>query len=129
MVLLQNILEAANFVKFFTASLAALSTPHLYISALATWSNHSFISQAWKKHFPLIPSLTYVSNMTTPLMTIQTLNFIYSVAFSNDGIHIVSSSDDTSTVFDWSHVQINVVLAIITQEVNGFSKNKISCIQ
>ena len=33
------------------------------------------------------------------------------------------------TVFDWSHVQVNVALATITQEVNGFSKNKISCIQ
>ena len=33
------------------------------------------------------------------------------------------------TVFDRSHVQVNVVLATITQEVNGFSKNKISSIQ
>ena len=47
--LVQNILEAANFVKYFTASPATLSTPHLYISALATWSNHIFISQTWTK--------------------------------------------------------------------------------
>ena len=53
--------------------------------------------------------------MTTPLMTIQTLNFIYSVAFSNDGIHIVSSSDDTSMqVWDAS-------TGAALQQLNGHS--------
>ena len=103
MVLLQNILEAANFVKFFTASLAALSTPHLYISALATWSKDRFISQKWRKYFPFIPSLTHRGNLTAPLMAIQTNNRILSVEFSKDGDKIVSGSNDKSVrVYDAS---------------------------
>ena len=44
-----------------------------------------------------IPSLTHVrGNITTPLMTIKTNSPIYSVAFSHDGIHIVSGSLDKS---------------------------------
>ena len=73
-----------------------MSTPHLYISALATWSKDRFISQKWIKHFPFIHSLTDRSNLTTPLMTIQTDDRISSVAFSKDGAKIVSGSLEKS---------------------------------
>jgi WD40 repeat protein len=80
---------------------------------LATWSKHSFISQTWLKHFPSIPSLTHVSNMTTPLMAIQTNSSIVSVAFSNDGAQIVSGSNDGS-VHVW-----NASTGAALQQLNG----------
>ena len=101
---MQNIVDTANFVKYFTASPAASSTPHLYVSALATWSKDSFISQSWIKHFPFIPSLTHIrGNITTPLMVVPTNARVFSVAFSKDGTKIVSGSEDNSVqVWDTS---------------------------
>ena len=94
---MKNILDTANFAKYFVASPAAFSTPHLYISALVTWSKESFIFSTWIKHFPFLPSLTHFrGNTTTPLMSIQTNNMIFSVKFSNDGAKIVSGSYDNS---------------------------------
>ena len=42
--LAHNICEAANFATYFAGSPAAESTPHLYISALATWSQDTSLS-------------------------------------------------------------------------------------
>ena len=95
-----NIAEAANFATYFTANPPASSTPHLYISALATWSTGSTISQQWKKKFPHIPSFTHKKASDIPLMTIQTDAAINSVAFSTDGTCIVSGSSDGS-VWVW----------------------------
>jgi len=95
--LAKDIAEAANFAGSFTASPAASSTPHLYISVLATWPKHTIISQIWMKHFPFIPFLTSVSGgITMPLIAIQTRGDILSVAFSRDGKHIVSASAEPS---------------------------------
>ena len=91
-----NIAEAANFATYFTANPPASSTPHLYISALATWSTGSTISQKWREKFPHIPSFTHKKASDIPLMVIQTDAAFTSVAFSTDGTHIVSGSKDKS---------------------------------
>jgi len=46
--LARDIQEAANFATYFTGSPAARSTPHLYISSLATWSQHTELCHNWK---------------------------------------------------------------------------------
>ncbi|KAF5319683.1 hypothetical protein D9619_008889 [Psilocybe cf. subviscida] len=91
-----NIVEAANFATYFRANPPALSTPHLYISALATWSTGSALCQQWKKKFPGIPSFTHRKPSDTPLIKIQTGSSVNSIAFSPDDTHIVSGSDDKS---------------------------------
>ena len=91
-----NVAEAANFATYFTANPPASSTPHLYISALATWSTGSTISQKWREKFPHIPSFTHRKASDIPLMVIQTDAAFTSVAFSTDGTHIVSGSKDKS---------------------------------
>ena len=91
-----NIAEAANFATYFTANPPASSTPHLYISALATWSTGSTMSQKWREKFPHIPSFTHRKASDVPLMTIPTDASISSVTFSSDGIRIVSGSSDNS---------------------------------
>lgn len=89
-----NIAEAANFATYFAASPATLSTPHLYVSSLATWSEESTLSQQWKDQFPCIPSFTHLKASNVPLMTQMTTLLVNSIAFSSDGTRIVSGSQD-----------------------------------
>ncbi|KAF5310182.1 hypothetical protein D9619_010450 [Psilocybe cf. subviscida] len=91
-----NILEAANFATYFVANPPVLSTPHLYISALATWSTGSAISQQWKRYFPGIPSFTHRKPSNIPLIRIQTGASVNSVVFSSNETHIVSGLNDKS---------------------------------
>ena len=88
--LARDIGEAA----YFMGSPAAKSTPHLYISALATWSQETSLSRNWKNQFNRIPVFTYSQgSIDFPLMTISA-GGINGVAFSADGMQIVSGSDD-----------------------------------
>ncbi|KIM40859.1 hypothetical protein M413DRAFT_72500 [Hebeloma cylindrosporum] len=91
-----NINEAANFATYFVASPAALLTPHLYMSALATWSKDSGLSQQWKKQLTHIPFFTHLKARDVPLMIIKATSLLTSVAFSSDGTCIISGSWDNS---------------------------------
>ena len=91
-----NIAEAANFSTYFTAYPPASSTPHLYVSALATWSTGTTLSQRWREQFPHIPSFTHRKVSDVPLIVIQTGSGNMSVASSADGTRIISSSRDKS---------------------------------
>jgi len=44
----RDIGETANFATYFTGSAAAESTPHLYISSLATWTQDTALSELEK---------------------------------------------------------------------------------
>ncbi|KAG6808708.1 hypothetical protein H0H92_003195, partial [Tricholoma furcatifolium] len=87
--------EAANFAVYFTATDAVWSTPHLYISSLATWSEESNIVQKWKQHFSGLALLTG-SKLITPLIRIDQDFEIETVVFSPDGMHIAIGSNDHS---------------------------------
>ena len=112
--LAHDIGEAANFATHFTGSPAAKSTPHLYISALATWPQDTSLSQHWKNQFSRIPVFTHAQS-SFPLMTVLAGGVVYGVAFSSDGTRIVSGSSGPPVlqVFDastgvrlkelWSH--------------------------
>ena len=102
--LAQDIGEAANFATYFSGSPAAESTPHLYISALATWLWDTSLCQNWKKQFSCIPIFTHTKgSVDLPLMTISAGSEINAVMFSSDGMQIVSGSEDCSvTVWDAS---------------------------
>jgi WD40 repeat protein len=95
-----NLAEVANFATYFTGNPPALSTPHLYISSLATWSTGSTLSQQWREQFTHIPSFTHKKVSDVPLMAIQTRSYNFCVTFSPDGMHIISSSFDKS-VWVW----------------------------
>ena len=92
-----HLAEAANFSTYFGASPASQSTPHLYISSLTTWSRESTMCQMWKSQFSRGPSFKLTrGDHTVPLLTLQHEDWVRSVAFSSDGIRIVSSSQDQS---------------------------------
>ena len=91
--LAHDIGEAANFATYFTGSPAAESMPHLYISALATWSQDTSLSQNWKKQFTRIPIFTHTKgSIDLPFMAVSARAAINSVAFSSEGTRIVSGS-------------------------------------
>ncbi|KAG6834137.1 hypothetical protein H0H93_011607, partial [Arthromyces matolae] len=88
--------EAARFALYFSGSGASLSTPHLYISALATWPSNQEPCRTWKTHFPGIPAFADAIGNEMSLMSIHTESVVTSVAFSSDDSHIVSGSPDRS---------------------------------
>ena len=94
MKLADDLNEAANFATYFAASPAAESTPHLYISALATWPQTSSLAQNWKKTFSRIPLFTRVQRPTFDGH--GHTGRITSVACSTDGTRITSGSSDRS---------------------------------
>ncbi|KAF9470094.1 hypothetical protein BDN70DRAFT_77008, partial [Pholiota conissans] len=85
--------EAASFALYFSGSAASLSTPHLYISSLATWRKTSGLSWGWKTHFPGIPKFVHSAGGAA-LMTITTASPVYTIALSSDGKYLVSGSED-----------------------------------
>ena len=92
----RDIGEAANFATYFTGSPAANSTPHLYISGLATWPHDTSLSQNWKNQFTRIPVFTYAQgSIDLPLMTVSAGAKITDVAFSSDDTKIVTCSTDS----------------------------------
>ena len=95
MELAHNIGEAANFSTYFTSSPAAKSTPHLYISALATWPKDTSLSQNWKNQFTHIPVFMHDQSFNLPLMTVSA-GCVMNVTFSSDGMQIMSGLDDGS---------------------------------
>ncbi|EDR10455.1 uncharacterized protein LACBIDRAFT_385169 [Laccaria bicolor S238N-H82] len=97
-----NIAEARNFATYFAGNPPALSTPHLYISTLASWSTGSIMSQQWREKFRGIPSFTHRKASDVPLIVIEMDASIYSVAFSTDSTHIVTGSDNSVQVWDAS---------------------------
>ncbi|RXW18117.1 hypothetical protein EST38_g7740 [Candolleomyces aberdarensis] len=68
----EQLAEAASFALYFSGSPASLSTPHLYISSLATWPRNSGLQ----------------------LMTLAVGSRVNAVAFSGDEPRIVSGSED-----------------------------------
>ncbi|TFY51746.1 hypothetical protein EVG20_g10857 [Dentipellis fragilis] len=87
----------------FTQSLAALSTPHLYISCLATEFATSSVPKAWSEKLMNLPTVQCVraSNHRGLFKVIDTNTPVMSAAFSSDGKWIVSGSRD-KTVRIWS---------------------------
>src|ERR1700734_515255 len=96
----RSLTEAANFCVYFTGRSTIQSTPHLYVSSLATWGSESKLWRGWKKWFPGILSVKRTGKSGSALL--MTVNghtdAINSFAFSSDGTRIVSGSRDKSVL-------------------------------
>ncbi|KAF5320359.1 hypothetical protein D9611_011274 [Ephemerocybe angulata] len=87
--------QAASFALVFSASPASASTPHLYISALATWHGREDICEMWRSYFPKVPTLTTRgARATSMLMEINVGSEVNAVAVSGDGRIIASGAND-----------------------------------
>ncbi|KDR66491.1 hypothetical protein GALMADRAFT_106436 [Galerina marginata CBS 339.88] len=114
----EDLAEAASFALYFSGSGAALSTPHLYISALATWPRNLRPCRGWKRHFPRIPEFANALLNDKPLMTLGAGSCILAVAYSSDDKCIVSGSEDKLVrVWDASTGEMLEVLEGHTERV------------
>ncbi|KAJ2932068.1 hypothetical protein H1R20_g5020, partial [Candolleomyces eurysporus] len=94
----EQLAEAASFALYFSGSPASLSTPHLYISSLATWPR----------------------NRGLQLMSLAVGSRVNAVAFSGDEPRIVSGSEDgLVTVWDASIGKVQDVLEGHTNAVTS----------
>ncbi|KAF8192204.1 WD40-repeat-containing domain protein [Mycena galopus ATCC 62051] len=98
-----SLLAAENLATIFRSSIMSLSTPHLYISALAS-SRDSNLPAAWYDRFQGIPTLVaqmpgYVGRQ---LSLLPHDNYVRSVAFSPDGLQIISGAGDQLHIWDVS---------------------------
>ena len=78
----------------FTGSPARLSTPHLYISSLATEFATGKVPHIWRDKFPNLPKVNCegVSNHGGATMKLNIGSGVLAVAFSNDGSRFVCGS-------------------------------------
>lgn len=106
--LTRDLLECANFAMYFAGSPAAKSTPHLYISSLATWKKESSLAKGWQRQFLRIPGFNHAFvNRHLPLSTTKLTNLkgaVSAIAVSDDNSQIVAGLNngyvgiwDTST--------------------------------
>ncbi|KIK50569.1 hypothetical protein GYMLUDRAFT_985714 [Collybiopsis luxurians FD-317 M1] len=87
-----------RLVKSFTQTTASLSTPHLYLSSLATEFATTPRATQWKNNFRNVPKVicTGVSNHGGEILQMQYGGPVRTVAFSPDGLKFVSGSNDGS---------------------------------
>ncbi|KAF6742254.1 hypothetical protein DFP72DRAFT_1179432 [Ephemerocybe angulata] len=87
--------QGASFALYFSGSPASSSTPHLYVSALATWRLKGDICERWRSYFPKIPTLTTRgARGSSMLMEIDVGSPVQAVAVSGDGRVIASGAYD-----------------------------------
>ncbi|EIM84044.1 WD40 repeat-like protein, partial [Stereum hirsutum FP-91666 SS1] len=93
-------------IRSFLHTPASLSTPHLYISSLAAdLASNSEMPREWGAGFSGLPRLRFVgvSNHGGVLMQVDVGAAVQSVAFSADGQHIVSgSNNEVARIWDAS---------------------------
>lgn len=66
-----------------------MSTPHLYISSLATWPRTIHPCNAWRKHFQRIPLFFHPKRKDAPLTTLALSSPINTLALSKDSTQIL----------------------------------------
>ncbi|KAJ2922047.1 hypothetical protein H1R20_g15048, partial [Candolleomyces eurysporus] len=116
----RQLTEAASFAIYFSGSPASLSTPHLYISALATWPQDDNPFKKWRTHFPRIPGFTNASRSGLLLMVLAVDSCVNAIAFSNEGTRIVSGLWNNSVmVWDASTGDVQRVLEGHTKRITS----------
>jgi len=110
--LAKDLQEVANFAMHFSGDLASESTPHLYISSLATWQSTSALSQRWKNEFSGIPLYKHTKGIiAVPLMTKQLNYGVRAMTFSNDGKQILVGMEAAVVILDTTTGQQQRVLS------------------
>ncbi|KIK53577.1 hypothetical protein GYMLUDRAFT_178760, partial [Collybiopsis luxurians FD-317 M1] len=101
----ENMVGVERLVQAFTQTTASLSTPHLYLSILATEFATTPSATQWKNNFRNVLKVlcTGVSNHGGEILQMQCFSVVDAVAFSPNGLKFVSGSGDSvdGTVCIW----------------------------
>lgn len=108
--LLDYVADVSRFVAHFSASAASLSTPHLYISSLATWPPSSPVIETWRSRFSKIPLFLHPEGVSAlPMVSMRAHSFgdpsrkprdYLSIALSGDGTRVASQGKHGAWVWD-----------------------------
>ncbi|KIK50573.1 hypothetical protein GYMLUDRAFT_182598, partial [Collybiopsis luxurians FD-317 M1] len=99
----ESMVGVERLVQAFTQTTASLSTPHLYLSSLATEFATTPSATQWKNNFRNVPQVlcTGVSNHGGEILQMQAAHGVMAVAFSPNGLKLVSGSyDETVCIWD-----------------------------
>ncbi|QRV93075.1 WD40 repeat protein [Ceratobasidium sp. AG-Ba] len=97
--------DAWSFTISFDSSPVALSTPHIYVSALSFWPPYKPIKQYYRQKQPTITnvtSVTYGIRKPQLLARLDSLTAIDSLAFSPNGRRLAISSASDLTIRVWN---------------------------
>jgi WD40 repeat protein len=95
--------DASRFVTTFCSSPVALSTPHIYVSALPFWSKQRLVFKIYSQRMKgaiKVAGTAMGRRESAKLVSWSNESMVYSVACSPNGAHIVSGSDD-NTIRIW----------------------------
>ncbi|KAK7059455.1 WD40 repeat-like protein [Favolaschia claudopus] len=92
--------DAQKFVSVFAPAIAE-SAPHIYISAIPLAPRQSAVRAQYLSWFPRLLRYTVPESWVNLEKSLGHDSPVMSVAFSPDGKHIVSGSDDNTTVRIW----------------------------
>ncbi|KAJ6583515.1 hypothetical protein DFH09DRAFT_273013 [Mycena vulgaris] len=95
-----NLITAENLTTFFEGNIIAESTPHLYLSALATSARDSNLMRLWHERFPRMPVVGAALRTGGTLLQLHHADEVKSVGFSGDGSKFVSASGQTLYIWD-----------------------------
>ncbi|KAF8135222.1 WD40-repeat-containing domain protein [Mycena galopus ATCC 62051] len=119
-IIYQHLLAAENLGAVFRGSIMSQSTPHLYISALAS-SRDSNLPAAWYDRFRGIPTLMarMAGDAVRQLSLLLHNDYVRSVVFSPDGLKIMSGAGDKLHIWDVSTGQQTLQLDGHEDSVNS----------
>ncbi|KAH6907740.1 WD40-repeat-containing domain protein [Coprinopsis sp. MPI-PUGE-AT-0042] len=120
--LVSKLADTAAFAGYHSMSKAAMSTPHLYLSSLATFSRHSAIVQNWRQQFGGIPGFVSAQGLGREAMVacICLRHRVTAVAVSSDGVNTaVGLADGSVQIWDLSTGEEVRVLKGHTRDVTG----------
>jgi WD40 repeat protein len=112
--------DAASLSAYHGTSKAVLSTPHLYLSSLATFPRHSAMVENWRKQLESIPGFIAAHGEGGGVeVTCITTRFwrLYALAVSPDGVHIAFAVDGLEgTIRIWDLTTAKEVSALKLDE-------------
>jgi WD40 repeat protein len=98
----KELANAAVFSTYHNSSAAALSTPHVYISSLATFPRHSRPLQQWRDRFQGIPRFVNASGVRAVLSTFLVGSEVKAIAVSPHNLTVAVVTDSGLSTWDLS---------------------------
>ncbi|KAJ1305719.1 hypothetical protein OPQ81_010453 [Rhizoctonia solani] len=104
--------DARHFVTMFATSPVSQSTPHLYVSMLASWPDDQPIAQSYTQRTAKLPNIKgkeTVERQLALLSMVPAGSMLYSVVYSPNG-RFFAASTDIGTILVWDAVSCRMTI-------------------